>query len=657
MVKGRAEACQGGQGRTARSAGKGRGLRAACAHGEAQAHPVAFSPAHLGGGHVPLAFPRSRGPAGARSCSLFRARAGLAPPAPPVPGPRRVEICRRPLASLPTFRGENVPVPGRGARSRGPERHPAAPEPRAPRAHCPAPPRTRTRRCRAPPAEKPAGARGGCVSASRGEGASPGSRHSCATSRAPHTMLSAGRRGPAFLRLRRLRRWLGRGAPPALRGLGQEPLETARALCGEPSAAHEPDGEGRRGPPRRKAPGIESPPSLGPRAPGPGIGCLSSGESLGLPTPQEEPPSREREDSSGGPGQPGPAPRGPRGPLPPSPPSPAQAVPQVEGLPGPSPCSAACREGPFRVGELILAETGKRETQFRKLFRLSNAGHLNSSWGAVPFSEIVGRLPGQRLRSSSGKHFTLRRPALEDYVLLMKRGPAITYPKDVSMILLMMDIHPGDTVLEAGSGSGGMSLFLSKAATVAFSDSPSILQPQSICICCSVHLEYTSPLNFHRPVFCNWMKNKELKVVLDMLNPQVALPVLYPNLKQGGVCAVYLANITQVIELLDGIRICELALSCEKISEVIVRDWLVCLAKQKNGILAQKVEPKINTDLQLHSQKKIRIEGEMFQEDDHEESHSDFPYGSSPYIARPIHWQTGHTAFLVKLRKFKPQPE
>uniref|UniRef100_A0A8C5MZX4 tRNA (adenine(58)-N(1))-methyltransferase n=1 Tax=Leptobrachium leishanense TaxID=445787 RepID=A0A8C5MZX4_9ANUR len=242
----------------------------------------------------------------------------------------------------------------------------------------------------------------------------------------------------------------------------------------------------------------------------------------------------------------------------------------------------------------------------------AGCGRLSSNWGFISHRDIEGKLPGQRFRTSTGTEFLLKRPTLEEYVTMMKRGPTISYPKDTAAMLLMMDVNPGDTVLEAGSGSGGLSLFLSRAVGAAGrvysfdvrADHHAIAKknfqrwrdawehrsrepwPENVTF---INKDIASALPDIKPVAFD-------SVALDMLNPQVALPTILPNLKQGAVCAVYLANITQVIDLLEGIRSCQLSMVCEKIVEVSWKDWLVAPSVRKDGSVSQRLKPENNVE-------------------------------------------------------------
>ncbi|NXP75542.1 TR61B protein, partial [Ramphastos sulfuratus] len=253
---------------------------------------------------------------------------------------------------------------------------------------------------------------------------------------------------------------------------------------------------------------------------------------------------------------------------------------------------AAAGPSPFRAGELALAELQrKHNTTLKMMCRLEAGSVLSGSSGSLPHRDIIGQVPGQVLRTSSGARLLLRRPSLDEYVLLMPRGPTIAYPKDISAILTMIDIHPGDTILETGSGSGAMSLFLSRAVgpkghVISYEireDHHNLAKKNYRCWRTAWEIghveEWPDNVDFIlKDISTAAADMKSLTVdaiVLDMLNPQTALSVVHPSLKPGGVCAVYLANITQVIDLLDRIRTCKLPFLCETIIEVTHRNWMV----------------------------------------------------------------------------------
>lgn len=114
----------------------------------------------------------------------------------------------------------------------------------------------------------------------------------------------------------------------------------------------------------------------------------------------------------------------------------------------------------FSPGEVcLLLDTRGR----RYLVKLEAGGEFQYHAGTVPHAEIIGAQEGSTFRSSSDARLIALRPRLADYILRMKRGPQVVYPKDVGPILVWGDIGPGMTVVEAGTGSGALTMALIRA--------------------------------------------------------------------------------------------------------------------------------------------------------------------------------------------------
>ena len=78
--------------------------------------------------------------------------------------------------------------------------------------------------------------------------------------------------------------------------------------------------------------------------------------------------------------------------------------------------------------------------------------------GKFSFS-VITNIPS-KVQSSTGVEFKIYHPTYKEFVLLMKRGPQIIYPKDIGQIILEADIHKYSNVLEIGTGSGALTLYL-----------------------------------------------------------------------------------------------------------------------------------------------------------------------------------------------------
>ena len=117
-------------------------------------------------------------------------------------------------------------------------------------------------------------------------------------------------------------------------------------------------------------------------------------------------------------------------------------------------------DAPFAPGDACLLYDQKGR---RYLIEIIPGRDFQYHRGVLAHDDIVGCSDGASLVSSKGAELVVMRPRLADYVLKMGRGPTVVYPKDAGPILMWADIGPGMTVVEAGTGSGGLTMVLARA--------------------------------------------------------------------------------------------------------------------------------------------------------------------------------------------------
>lgn len=208
---------------------------------------------------------------------------------------------------------------------------------------------------------------------------------------------------------------------------------------------------------------------------------------------------------------------------------------------------------------------------------LTQGSEWHTHKGMLKHDALIGLPEGSIVATNQDLKFQAFRPLLADYVLSMPRGATIIYPKDAAMILGIADIKPGARVLEAGVGSGALSIHLLRAIgakgvlhSVEMREDFAEISEKNVSSYFGA-----KPTNWNLTIGALQDQTYEAdfdRVLLDMLAPWECLDVASKALVPGGVFMAYVATTTQLSKIAEAIKESGNFTEPES-SETIVRGW------------------------------------------------------------------------------------
>ena len=229
---------------------------------------------------------------------------------------------------------------------------------------------------------------------------------------------------------------------------------------------------------------------------------------------------------------------------------------------------------PLEDGELVVL---RDERARRSLITLRAGATWHSHAGALEHDRLIGAPEGTSVPTPKGVEIVVLRPTREDFVLKMKRGAQVVYPKDQAMIVALADVRPGMRVVEAGAGSGALTLALLDA-----------VGPDGAVLSVERREDHAADARrnverFRSGSVENWTLEvgdvadvlrtaTAHRVVLDLPEPWHAIDGAAHALSPGGILLTYLPSVPQVMQITEALW-AHGSFADVATSETLVRGW------------------------------------------------------------------------------------
>jgi tRNA (adenine57-N1/adenine58-N1)-methyltransferase len=197
------------------------------------------------------------------------------------------------------------------------------------------------------------------------------------------------------------------------------------------------------------------------------------------------------------------------------------------------------------------------EDQKRTLIKLQRGQQWHSNRGFIRHDDLIGQPLGRMVITRLGHAYLVLEPSTHDLIRYLKRTTQIIFPKDAAHIVQRLNLYPGRRVVEAGTGSGGLTLALARAVmpqgrVFTYEERAAMSELAGKNLARVRLLDYVD-LNVRDAADGFDQRNVDA-VFLDMREPWRCLAQAREALKGGGFFGALLPTANQVSELLRALE-------------------------------------------------------------------------------------------------------